>query len=167
MKKLNRIFITTAAAITLSTGLLATTAKGQDGSGMKPASVNQTASASKRAMKPKMKTVEGILVDSKCYEKSIALHMPHPNVGVNHMTPNGEVKDCAIKCARMGVPVAILENDGTLLILTAPSKPFAKDMAKRVRVTGMTPFAGSIVPVKVEVQSADGSWKQVQFTTMM
>lgn len=155
-RRFKNAFILIGLTGVMTGSFLVPTAQAQVGSGMKPATRT-----------PKTTTVEGILVDSKCYEKSIALHMPHPNVGVDHMTPNGEVKGCAIKCARMGIPVAVLEDNGTLLILAAPSRAFAADMARRVRVTGMTPFAGSIVPAKVEVQAADGTWKEIKFSTMM
>jgi len=106
-------------------------------------------------------TVEGLLVDSKCFG------MMRSNTGNDHQSPDGLMKGCAAKCAKDGIPVAVLQESGKVLILAAPAKAFAPYMAQHVRVTGTVPFEGTIIPDKVEAQSADGKWKEVEITTMM
>jgi hypothetical protein len=44
--------------------------------------------------------------------------MNSPNTGVDHKMPSGDVKDCAIACARMGRPVALLTADGKVYTVT-------------------------------------------------
>ncbi len=109
----------------------------------------------------KQVTVEGTLVDSKCYG------MMQSNTGNDHQSPDGVMKGCAAKCAKDGIPVAVLQKNGKVLILSAPAKVFAPHMAKHVRVVGMVPFEGTIIPEKVEVQSAGDKWEEVKITTMM
>lgn len=107
-------------------------------------------------------TVEGTLVDSKCYG------MMHSNTGNDHQSQDGLMKGCAAKCAKDGIPVAVLQKNGKVLILSAPAKVFAPHMAKHVRVVGMVPFEGTLIPEKVEVQSTGGDkWEEVKITTMM
>ncbi len=105
--------------------------------------------------------VEGTLVDSKCYG------MMRSNTGNDHQSPDGLMKGCATKCAKDGIPVAVLQKNGKVLILAAPAAVFAPHMAKHVRVVGKVPFEGTIIPDKVEVLSEDGKWKEVKITTMM
>lgn len=112
-------------------------------------------------MMGKKLTAEGTLVDSKCYG------MMRSNTGNDHQSPDGVMKGCAAKCAKDGIPVAVLQKNGKVLIISAPAKVFAPHMAKHVRVVGMVPFEGTIIPEKVEVQSAEGKWEEVKITTMM
>lgn len=148
MRKLKYALAITAISSLVVGGLFAPLARGQSGTKeQKPAA--------------KKTTVEGILVDSKCYA------MNHANVGNDHQSEMGVMKGCAAKCAKDGIPVAVLQENGKVLILTAPAKAFAPYMAQHVRVVGMVPFEGALVPDKVEVRSADGKWKQVEITTMM
>ena len=51
-------------------------------------------------------TISGQLIDQSCYK------MDKSNTGVDHKMPKGDVKDCAIMCAKMGKPVALLTADG-------------------------------------------------------
>lgn len=51
-------------------------------------------------------TITGKVVDQTCYSKDKA-----NNAGVDHKMP-AETKDCAIACAKMGMPLALLTKDG-------------------------------------------------------
>jgi hypothetical protein len=51
-------------------------------------------------------TVKGQVVDMGCYKADKS------NTGVDHKMPKGDVKDCAIACAKAGQPLALLTSDG-------------------------------------------------------
>ncbi len=72
--------------------------------------------------------LEGTLVDTKCYTM-----MPDMNAGLDHkgMGMDGkmmEVKNCAKLCAKMGIPVALLEKGGKTHVLAAPANQIADYM---------------------------------------
>lgn len=79
---------------------------------------------------PKTMSVTGELVDLGCY-------LGHGAKGEGH-------KECALKCAAMGMPIGILTSKGDLYLLTVShddADPFnqCKDwMAEQVTVTGKT-----------------------------
>ncbi|MBI3401080.1 MAG: hypothetical protein HY048_06640 [Acidobacteria bacterium] len=54
----------------------------------------------------KTETVKGQIVDQSCYMKD-----KENNKGVDHKMP-ADTKDCAIACAKMGRPMAVLTADG-------------------------------------------------------
>ena len=54
----------------------------------------------------KTETVKGQIVDESCYK------MDKSNTGADHKMPNGDTKDCAAACAKMGQPMALLTADG-------------------------------------------------------
>lgn len=54
----------------------------------------------------KTETVKGQIVDQSCYMKD-----KEHNKGVDHKMP-ADTKDCAIACAKMGRPMAVLTADG-------------------------------------------------------
>ena len=54
----------------------------------------------------KEETVKGQIVDMSCYT------MDKSNTGVDHKMPKGDMKDCAIACAKGGKPMALLTSDG-------------------------------------------------------
>jgi hypothetical protein len=56
----------------------------------------------------KTDTVKGQIVDQTCYQKD-----PANNKGVDHKMP-ADTKDCAIACAKKGMPLALLTADGKL-----------------------------------------------------
>lgn len=58
------------------------------------------------------RTITGQLVDAACYK------MNKSNTTADNKMPQGHVRNCAIECARTGVPVALLAPDGTLYIVT-------------------------------------------------
>lgn len=106
-------------------------------------------------------TVEGTLIDSKCFG------MMASNSGQDHQTPKGLMPKCAAACATQGIPVAVLQKNGEVIIISAPAAVFAPHMAKQVRLTGIVPFKGTIIPDKVEAKSASGKWEEVKIATMM
>ena len=107
----------------------------------------------------KGKTLEGTLVDSKCYL------MNEKNAGNDHMTPKGTMTNCGTACAKMGIPVSLLTKEGKVYSLAVPAPAIADHVGKTARVTGMVK-QGSIVAMKVEVQEGN-SWKEVSIATMM
>lgn len=56
-------------------------------------------------------TLTGQIVDQSCYR------MDKSNTGVDHKMKSGDVKDCAIDCAKKGRPLALLTTDGKLYTL--------------------------------------------------
>jgi len=109
-------------------------------------------------------TVEGILIDSKCYG------MNPDNWASDHMTPKGDMANCAQACAQMGIPVGVLEGGkpgGDVYLLVTPSMALAEHMAKEVKVVGMATFEGAITPSKVFVKNDKGKWEEVKVGTMM
>ncbi len=138
-------------AVALSV-LLATLVVGLVGTGF---------SDDKAMPKAKVMTVEGTLIDCKCYA------MDPANKGQDHSTPNGAIKSCAKACAVMGIPVGLLTDKGEVLVLIAPAESFSDHMTGTARVTGMKVYGGALLPEKVEVKGADGKWEPVSITGMM
>ena len=94
------------------------------------------------------KTVEGELVDLHCYAAGGAK-------GENHG------KTCGAKCAKSGIPVALLTEGKAWTLATNP-KPLADSVGKQVRVTGtQNAEAQTLVADKVEVKDGD-TWKEVK-----
>jgi len=116
----------------------------------------------KKMKKMKPATVMGTLVDTKCYG------MMPANIANDHKTPKGTMPKCATACASMGIPVAVLTDEGEVIVLVAPAASFADHMAHTIKVTGMKVFEGSSMIVdKAEVKSKDGKWSEVKIATMM
>ena len=91
-------------------------------------------------------TIEGELVDTHCYSKGGAKGEGHAS--------------CGEKCAKSGIPVAVLA-DGKPMTLTTNPKPLASAVGKTVRVTGTPGENGLFAPDKVEVKEGD-SWKELK-----
>lgn len=113
-------------------------------------------------------TVEGKLIDTKCYG------MMHDNDGNDHMVKKGDkmmkMPSCATACAGMGIPAGVLEGGkkgNDVHVVIAPAGTFAEHMAKDVRITGTAPYPGSIMPSKVEVKNDKGKWVEVDVAAMM
>ncbi len=110
-------------------------------------------------------TVAGTLIDSKCYG------MNHDNLGNDHGMPDGStVAGCGAACAKMGLPVAVLEGgtkDAKVYVLVAPSAPLADHVSKEVRVSGMPVYDSGMIPGKIEVKDAQGAWVDVTPGAMM
>lgn len=100
-------------------------------------------------------SVEGTLVDSKCYLKDNAL------TGNDH----GPMKQCGTMCLKAGTPAAVLTKDKKFHAIIAPSSALAEHVGEKVRVNGSL-HNGSILAEKVEVNKA-GKWEEVKLGTMM
>ena len=100
-------------------------------------------------------TLEGTLVDSKCYLKDNSL------TGNNH----GGVPECGAMCLRGGTPGALLTRDKKFHTILAPSAALAPYVGQTIRVSG-TIHNGAIAPDKVEV-SKDGKWAEVKLGATM
>ena len=57
-------------------------------------------------------TVKGQVVDQSCYM------MDKSNNGMDHKMKSGDVKDCAVACAKKGQPLALLTSDGKVYQIT-------------------------------------------------
>jgi len=80
-------------------------------------------------------TISGQLIDQSCYKMNSA------NTGVDHKMPSGDVKDCAITCAKMGRPVALLTADGKVYTVTGDlaannNAKLVPHMSHKVELTG-------------------------------
>jgi len=105
------------------------------------------------------KTIEGTLVDTKCYSMNVK------NVSNDHVTPKGMLPNCATACAKMGIPVAILTAGGKVYTLAVPAGLLGDHMAKQARATGMV--KGRVLVVeKLQVKEGN-TWKEVHIATMM
>jgi len=100
-------------------------------------------------------TLEGTLVDSKCYLKDNSL------TGNDH----GPVKGCGTMCLKGGTPGALLTKDKKFHAILAPSIALADYVGQTVRVRG-TVHNGAILASKVEVNK-DGKWEEVKLGAMM
>jgi hypothetical protein len=84
----------------------------------------------------KMETIEGVLVDTKCYGM-----MPEQNAGQNHMVEMGgnmtTVPNCATACANLGIPAGLKQGTATTIVLAAPAGQLAKHMAEQVKLEGV------------------------------
>ena len=113
-------------------------------------------------MKPE--TVQGTIVDMKCYS------MMAENIGDDHMTPKGKMPACATACAKMGIPVGILvsgKDSDDLLVIITPSSALSDHMAKQAKITGTKALSGhGIIPDKIMVKSGN-KWEEVKIATMM
>ncbi len=103
----------------------------------------------------KVVTVEGTLVDSKCYLKDNSL------TGNDH----GPVKECGTMCLKGGTPGALLTKDKKFHAILAPSLVLAPHVGQTVRVHG-TLHNGAILADKVEVNQ-NGKWEEVKLGVMM
>lgn len=100
-------------------------------------------------------TLEGTLVDSKCYLADNSL------TGNDH----GAVKNCGTMCLRGGTPGGLLTKDKKFHAILAPSLAIADHVGKPVRVRG-TLHNGAILANKFEV-SQNGKWEEVKLGAMM
>jgi hypothetical protein len=80
-------------------------------------------------------TISGKLIDKTCYT------MDKSNTGVDHKMPSGDVKDCAIACAKKGLPVALLTSDGKIYTVTGDlaannNEKLVPHMSHTVELTG-------------------------------
>ena len=118
-------------------------------------------------------TIQGHLIDTKCYGMGVNMDKPAMNYRNTHMVPkNGEMvkmPNCATACANMGIPVGIVEGSkpgNKTYVLITPSQQLASHMDKEARIEGERAFNGGIIPSKIEVKE-NGAWKTVEIATMM
>jgi type 1 fimbria pilin len=100
-------------------------------------------------------TLQGTLVDSKCYLMDSKL------TGNDH----GNVKKCGTLCLKAGSPGALLTKDNHFYALLAPSIALAPYVGQQIRVTGRV-VSGSIDVDKIEV-SQKGQWQPIKLGNMM
>lgn len=100
-------------------------------------------------------TLEGTLVDSKCYLMDNSL------TGNDH----GKVKECGTLCLKGGTPGALLTKDKKFHAILAPSIALAPYVGQQIRVRG-TIHNGAIAANKVEVNK-NGKWEEVNLGAMM
>lgn len=100
------------------------------------------------------KTVEGTLVDSKCY-------IAGGFKGNDHMG----IAKCGTACAKSGLPVGLLTKDGKYLTVAVPAPQVAEIVSETVRATG-TVKDNTILPDKLEVKKGD-QWEEVKIAAMM
>jgi hypothetical protein len=80
-------------------------------------------------------TISGQLIDQTCYK------LDKSNTGVDHKMPSGDVQGCAIACAKMGRPVALLTSDGKVYTVTGDlaannNAKLVPHMSHKVELTG-------------------------------
>jgi hypothetical protein len=100
-------------------------------------------------------TLEGTLVDSKCYLSDNSL------AGNDH----GPTKNCGTMCLKGGTPAGILSKDKKFHALIAPAGALADYVGQQVRATGSL-HNGSLLAKKVEV-NRNGKWEEVKLGAMM
>ena len=100
-------------------------------------------------------TLEGTLVDSKCYLKDNSL------TGNDH----GPMKECGTLCLKGGTPGALLTKDKKFHAILAPSLVLAPHVGHTIRVSGSL-HSGAILAEKVEVKK-NGQWEEVKLGMMM
>ena len=100
-------------------------------------------------------TIEGTLVDSKCYAADNSL------TGNDH----GGMKECGTLCLKGGNPGGLLTKDKKFHAILAPAPALAPYVGKTIRVEGSL-LGGSIVAKKVEVNQ-NGKWEEVKLGGMM
>ena len=102
----------------------------------------------------------GTLIDSKCYAAD------HNNTGNDH----GDMKNCGTICANSGIPVGLLvdgKKDGRVVILLVSSKALADYVGQTAQVTGGKMLGhDAVVPEKIAVKQADGTFKEVSLSAM-
>src|SRR3970282_520385 len=89
-------------------------------------------------------TLEGTLVDSKCYLKDNSL------TGNDH----GPMQECGTMCLKGGTPGGLLTKAGKFHAGLAPSLVLAPHVGQAVRISGSI-HNGAILADKVEVKKAD------------
>lgn len=107
------------------------------------------------AIRAQASTVEGTLVDSKCYLSDTSLKS----------NDHGAMTECGTMCLKGGTPAAVLTKDGKFHPIIAASIPLAPHVGQTVRVNG-TLHNGAILAKKVEV-NRNGKWEEVKLGAMM
>jgi hypothetical protein len=90
-------------------------------------------------------TISGRLVDETCYKQNKA------NTGVDHKMPE-DTPGCAVTCAKMGLPVALLTDDGKVYTVTGDlaannNAKLIPHMSHKVELTGDVTQAGGAITI--------------------
>jgi hypothetical protein len=99
-------------------------------------------------------TLQGTLVDSKCY-------LAGGETGNDH----GTMKNCGTMCLKGGTPAGLLTKDKQFHSIIAPSTALADYVGQTIRVQGSN-HNGAILAKKVEVNK-NGKWEEVKLGAMM
>jgi hypothetical protein len=99
-------------------------------------------------------TVEGTLVDSKCY------------LGMGEKDDDhGAMASCGAMCLKQGQPAGLVTADDTFHILVASSAELAGHVGHTVRITGMVKN-GALIVTKAEM-NANGQYSEIKLSSMM
>lgn len=102
------------------------------------------------------RTIEGTLVDLKCYSAG-------GFTGNEHMG----ISDCGTKCAKSGIPVGLLDAKGNFNTILGPAPALAEHIGQAARITGKVDGKGkTVIPDKVEVRQGS-AWQEVKIQAMM
>jgi hypothetical protein len=90
-------------------------------------------------------TISGRLVDVTCYKQNKA------NTGVDHKMPE-DTPGCAVTCAKMGLPVALLTADGKVYTVTGDlaannNAKLVPHMSHQVELTGEVTGKGDTLTI--------------------
>ncbi len=128
--------------------------------------------AASETKKPETVTISGKLVDLSCAAKGQAMMgSDHNAVNDDHMTPKGEVENCATMCLKGGQPAGIYKDGKlTATLLANASLNLYKFAAKDVEVMGF--WAGkkedktaTFMPAKIRLKGTK-EWTEVQTAKM-
>ena len=100
------------------------------------------------------KTVEGTLVDTKCYIAYGAKTNDH-----------GDMKGCGTACAKGGNPVGVLTAEGKYVTLAVAAPAVADHVGHTVRATGDLK-EGVLLPKKLEMKEGN-AWKEIKLGPTM
>ena len=95
--------------------------------------------------KTKDSQIEGEVVDLTCYT-SRGLS------GAGH-------KSCAIRCLTRGAPAGLVDQDGNIFVIIAPSPGYASYAAQTIRLSGSVED-GRIIPNRMEAMTGK-NWAEV------
>ena len=90
-------------------------------------------------------TISGRLVDETCYK------MNKVNTGVDHKMPE-DTPGCAVTCAKMGLPVALLTDDGKVYTVTGDlaannNAKLMPHLSHKVELTGDVTTSGGAMTI--------------------
>ena len=95
--------------------------------------------------KPKDSQIEGELVDLTCYISSGLSGEGH--------------KSCATRCLTRGAPAGLVDQNGNIFVIIAPSPGYASYAAQTIRLIGIVED-GRISPNKMETLTGE-NWAEV------
>ena len=95
--------------------------------------------------KPRNMLIEGEVIGLACFTS-------RGSIGEEH-------KSCATRCLTRGTPAGILDKDGNVFVIVAPSPGYAAYAAQTIRLNGQVED-GRISPQKMEVIKGK-SWEEI------